>query len=69
MKKLASLLMSLLVCVCLLPGQACAADAPDPVDPPVYVEPGDPDDTDDPEYPVMPLSEVPEKGVDCHPED
>lgn len=63
MKKLASLLMSLLVCVCLLPGQACAADAPDPVDPPVYVEPGDPDD------PVMPMSQVPEPGVADYPED
>lgn len=66
MKKLASLLMSLLVCVCLLPGQACAADAPDPVDPPVYVEPGDPEDPDDP---VMPMSQVPEPGVADYPED
>lgn len=66
MKKLASLLMSLLVCVCLLPGQACAADAPDPVDPPVYVEPGDPDDPDDP---VMPMSQVPELEPTDHSDD
>lgn len=66
MKKLASLLMSLLVCVCLLPGQACAADAPDPVDPPVYVEPGDPDDPDDP---VMPMSQVPELEGENYPDD
>lgn len=66
LKKLASLLLSLLICVSLLPGQAYAAKGPDPVDPPIHVEPldpegpGEPGDPDDPEPPVMPMGQVPE---------
>ena len=49
LKKLTSLLLSLLLCLSLLPGQALAADEPDPANPPVIEEPLDP------ETPVMPL--------------
>lgn len=62
LKKLTSLLLSLLVCLSLLPGQARAADVPDPVVPPVIEEPLDPDnpgepkEPDDPKDPVMPMS-------------
>ena len=55
LKKLTSLLLSLLVCLSLLPGQARAADEPDPPQPPVIVEPL-----------VMPMGEVPEKDDDSH---
>ena len=50
LKKLASLLLSLLPCLSLLPGQALAADDPAPVDPPVIEEPEEPG--------IMPLAEV-----------
>ena len=50
LKKLASLLLSLLLCLSLLPGQALAADDPAPVDPPVIEEPEQPG--------IMPLAEV-----------
>lgn len=56
LKKLASLFLSLLLCLSLLPGQARAADVPDPVDPPVVVEPLDPETPEEPEEPVMPMS-------------
>lgn len=55
MKKLTSWLLSLLLCISLLPVQAHAADIPEDVEPPAVVE------TVEPEEPVMPLSEeVPE---------
>lgn len=50
LKKLASLLLSLFLCLSLLPGQALAADDPAPVDPPVIEEPEEPG--------IMPLAEV-----------
>lgn len=50
LKKFASLLLSLLLCLSLLPGQALAADEPVPVDQPVIEEPVGPEDP-----PVMPL--------------
>ena len=50
LKKLAWLLLSLLLCLSLLPGQALAADDPAPVDPPVIEEPEEPG--------IMPLAEV-----------
>lgn len=50
LKKLASLLLSLLLCLSLLPGQALAADDPAPVDPPIIEEPEEPE--------IMPLAEV-----------
>ena len=50
LKKLASLLLSLLLCLSLLPGQALAADDPAPVDPPVIEEPEEPG--------IMPLADV-----------
>ena len=50
LKKLASLLLSLFLCLSLLPGQALAADDPAPVAPPVIEEPEEPG--------IMPLAEV-----------
>lgn len=55
LKKLTSLLLSLLLCLSLLPGQALAADEPDPAGPTVIEEPLDPETPEDPESPVMPL--------------
>ena len=52
LKKLASLFLSLLLSLSLLPGQARAAGAPEPAGPPVAVEPADPET---PEEPVMSL--------------
>ncbi len=60
MKKLASLLLALLLCLSLLPGQGRAADEPDPPKPPVIVEPLDPEnpgEPEPPEGPVMPMGE------------
>lgn len=68
MKKLTALFLSLLMCLSLLPGTACAAGDPDPDQPPVVVEPldpedpGDPGDPDDPENPIMPLSMPEDEG-------
>lgn len=56
LKKLASLLLSLLLCLSLLPSQARAADAPDPAGPPVIEEPVDPETPEGPEEPIMPLA-------------
>lgn len=53
LKKLTSFLLSLLLCLSLLPEQARAADEPDPPLPPAVVEPLDPDE------PVMSMSEEP----------
>ncbi len=68
MKKLASLLLALLLCLSLLPGQGRAADEPDPPKPPVIVEPLDPEnpgEPEPPEGPVMPMeAEVPRGGDD-----
>lgn len=60
LKKLTSLLLSLLLCLSLLPGQARAADEPDPPPPPVIeelLEPEDPSEPEPSEEPVMPMSE------------
>lgn len=60
LKKLASLFLSLLVCLSLLPGRARAAEPPDDPRPPVILEPLDPETPEDPEppeEPVMPLSD------------
>ena len=60
LKKLASLLLSLLICLSLLPAQAGAADAPEN-DPPVQIEAAEPDRPGDPDELVMPLEmEFPE---------
>lgn len=56
LKKRASLLLSLLLCLPLLPGQARAAGAPEPAAPPVAVEPSGPETPEEP--PVMPLASV-----------
>ena len=53
LKRLASLFLSLLVCLSLLPGQARAAEMPGDPMPPVILEPLDPEA---PEEPLMPLS-------------
>lgn len=59
LKKLASLFLSLLLCLSLLPGRALAADEPTPPEPPVIVEPVDPEEPEDPEEPpIMPMSEM-----------
>ena len=56
LKKRASLLLSLLLCLSLLPGQARAAGAPEPAAPPVAVEPSGPETQEEP--PVMPLASL-----------
>lgn len=57
LKKLASLLLSLLLCLSLLPGQALASDEiTTPADPPVIVEPVEPEEPEEP--PVMPMAAV-----------
>ncbi len=61
MKKLTSWLLSLLLCISLLPVQAHAADIPEDVEPPAVVE------AVEPEEPMMPLSEeVPDRGETNH---
>ena len=64
LKKLASLLLSLLLCLSLLPGQARASDEPvPPADPPVIVEPVEPEEPNGPEDPpIMPMAEGPDGG-------
>lgn len=60
LKKLTSFLLSLLLCLSLLPGQARAADEPDPPQPLVIEEPLEPEgqsELEPPEEPVMPMSE------------
>ena len=67
LKKLAALLLSLLLCLSLLPGQAHAENLPDPVDPPAAEEPLDPETPEDPEDPLPPLSEkFPDKEGNGH---
>ena len=70
LKKLASLLLSLLLCLSLLPGQARAGDVPAPDDPPAITEPLNPKDPDgptEPESPVEPQSnEIPGNDGDHH---
>ena len=53
-KRLPALLLALVMCLSLLPGQAHAAGAPEPAAPPVTVEPADPETPEEP--PVMSLS-------------
>lgn len=53
-KKLASLLLSLFVCLSLLPGQARAGDLPESPELSAVVEPVEPED---PGEPVMQMSE------------
>lgn len=67
LKKFASLLLSLLLCLSLLPGQARAENLPDPADPPVTVEPLDPETPEEPEEPLMLLAEeIPDKDIGGH---
>lgn len=68
LKKLLSLLMSLLICFALLPGQAQAGDLPEAGDPPVQEETLGTDASDKPEPPATPdwADEFPETGND-HP--
>ena len=62
LKKLTSLLLSLLLSLSLLPGQARAADEPDPAPSAAIVEPLYPEEPGEPEEPVLPQSEeLPEK--------
>lgn len=64
LKKLTSLLLSLLVCLSIIPGQAHAGDLPERSDPPAQVEPLGTEAPDELEPPVMPDSaeNVPEIG-------
>lgn len=67
LKKLTALLLSLLLCLSLLPGLALAADEPEPPLPPVIEEPGEPEP---PTPPVMPLAapeELPDGADTVHP--
>lgn len=66
-KKLASLLLSLLICLSLLPGQAGAADVPEN-EPPVQTEAPEPVRPDDPDELVMLLckEDFPEEGRTDH---
>lgn len=57
MKKFTSLLLSLLLCLCLLPGQAGAAGAPES-GPTVQTEASEEVRPDDPDELVMPAAEV-----------
>lgn len=68
LKKLTALLLSLLMCLPLLPGQAHAADVPSSDNSPVIVESLAPETPGNPEPPVMPLCEedVPLKDDDHH---
>lgn len=61
LKKLASLLLSLLLCLSLLSGQALASHESAPADPPVIVEPVGPEEPEDPG--IMPMAEMPD-GID-----
>lgn len=54
MKKLLSLLMSLLICFALLPGQARAGDLPEAGEPPVQEEILGTEAPDEPEPPATP---------------
>lgn len=68
LQKLASLLLSLLLCLSLLPGQARGISA-DPFEPPVAVEPPDPNDPGEPEppeEPAAPMGTVPGDETDYH---
>lgn len=60
LKKLTSLLLSLLICLSLLPGQAGAADVPEN-EPAVQTEASEAARLDDPDELVMPAAEFPEK--------
>lgn len=55
-KRLASLLLSLLLCLSLLPGQAIAADTMEDV-PPVQTEAPETDHPNDPDELIMPVSQ------------
>lgn len=66
LKKLVSLLLSVLVCLSLLPGRALAADPPEPPVPPVIVEPLDPEEPGGPEVPVVPMGEELPRDDDKH---
>ena len=57
LKKLVTLLLSILACLSLLPGQALAADPPEPSATPAIVETLDPEEPGGPEAPVMPMGE------------
>ncbi len=61
LKKFASLLLALLLCLPLLPGRARAENLPDPVEPPAAADPLDPETPEEPEAPLMPMcDEIPE---------
>lgn len=55
-KKLATLMLSLLLLLSMLAGQTCAADLPESVDTPAQVEVSSPEVLGEPETPLMPAS-------------
>lgn len=59
LKKLTSLFFSLLLALSLLPGQALAADTPEPAEPPAFVEAVEPGEPDAP--PMTRMAEVPDE--------
>ena len=59
LKKLTSLFFSLLLALSLLPGQALAAGAPEPAEPPAFVEAVEPGEPDAP--PMTRMAEVPDE--------
>ena len=61
LKKLTAFLLSLLLCLSLLPGQARAADQPEPPEPPTVEEPLKPETPDEP---AAPMREEMPKGED-----
>lgn len=64
LKKLTAFLLSLLLCLSLFPGQACAAGQPEPPEPPAAEEPLEPETPDEPVAPMA--EEMPEDGIGPH---
>ena len=64
LKKLTAFLLSLLMCLSLFPGQACAASQPESSEPPAVEEPLEPEMPDEPAVPMA--EEMP--GDDANPQ-
>ncbi len=67
LKKLASLLLSLLLFLTLLPSQAHTSDAPKSVEPSAQIGYVDSESSENPELPIMPQTEpVPDVDDNCN---
>lgn len=64
LKKLTAFLLSFLLCLPLLPGQACAAGQPELPEPPAVEEPLEPETPDEPAAPLA--EEMPGDDVGPH---